>query len=83
VVVINAVLGGIWNLESLTHGYTRLRDKHGVKVVYDTAVAIDSAAQKVSLQGGRHSRREQVKSRRVKALLNGVPVPSGDTSLRE
>lgn len=48
----NAVLGGLQQLDSLTQGYDKLRDKHGVKIVHDTATAIDPAARKVTLQSG-------------------------------
>jgi len=48
----NTVLGGLRTLKSLTYGYARLRDRHRVKVIQDTAQAIDPAAHRVKLQGG-------------------------------
>ena len=48
----NAVLGGVRSLDSISHGYDKLASQHGVKVIHDTATAIDPAAKKVTLQGG-------------------------------
>lgn len=49
----NLVLGGLLEMEDITHGYSALRDKHGVKVIHDTVTAIDPTAKKVSLKGGK------------------------------
>ncbi len=48
----NAVLGGVRSLETITHGYGMLASTHGIKVIHDTATAIDPAARKVTLGGG-------------------------------
>lgn len=48
----NAVLGGIKDMDDITHGYEALREKHGVKVVHDTVTEIDAAGKKVKLAGG-------------------------------
>ena len=48
----NAVLGGLYDMDFITHGYDALRDKYGVKVVHDSAVDIDADAKKVRLAGG-------------------------------
>jgi sulfide dehydrogenase [flavocytochrome c] flavoprotein subunit len=48
----NWVLGGIKEMEDIAHGYDALRSKHGVKVVHDTATAVDAASKTVTLKGG-------------------------------
>jgi len=48
----NAVLGGLYDMDFITHGYDVLRDKYGVKVVHDSAVDVDANAKKVRLAGG-------------------------------
>ena len=48
----NAVLGGLYDMDFITHGYETLRDTHGVNVVHDSATSIDPAAKRVSLAGG-------------------------------
>ncbi len=48
----NAVLGGLYDMDFITHGYDALRDKYGVKIVHDSAVDIDADAKKVRLAGG-------------------------------
>ena len=48
----NAVLGGLYDMDLITHGYDSLRDDHGVKVVHDSAVDVDANAKKVRLAGG-------------------------------
>ena len=48
----NAVLGGLYDIDYITHGYDALRDKHGVNVMHDNATAIDPIAKTVSLNGG-------------------------------
>jgi hypothetical protein len=45
----NAVLGGLYDMDFITHGYDALRDKYGVKVVHDSAVGRRS-----DLPVGRH-----------------------------
>jgi sulfide dehydrogenase [flavocytochrome c] flavoprotein subunit len=48
----NAVLGGLYDMDFITHDYSALQDRYGVKVVHDSAVAIDTDKQTVSLAGG-------------------------------
>lgn len=48
----NYVLAGFKTMDDIAHGYGMLRDKHGVRVVHDTAMAIDPAAKTVTLAGG-------------------------------
>ncbi len=49
----NAVLGGLYDMGFITHSYDGLRQQWDVKVVHDTAVAIDAVARKVKLGGGK------------------------------
>ncbi len=49
----NYVLGGFRTMDSITHSYTALSGKHGVKVVHDTVTAIDPAGKKVTLKSGK------------------------------
>jgi sulfide dehydrogenase [flavocytochrome c] flavoprotein subunit len=48
----NAVLGGLYNIDFITHGFDALRQKHGVKVIQDSVTEIDPTAKKVKLAGG-------------------------------
>jgi sulfide dehydrogenase [flavocytochrome c] flavoprotein subunit len=48
----NLVLGGLRKMEDITFGYNALAATHGVRVVHDTAVAVDPAQRWVRLQGG-------------------------------
>ncbi len=48
----NAVLGGLYDMDFITHDYNALRNEHGVKVIHDSATGIDPAAKKVKLAGG-------------------------------
>lgn len=48
----NAVLGGLYDMDFITHGYDAMRSKHGVNVIHDSASGIDAAAKKVTLAGG-------------------------------
>lgn len=48
----NAVLGGLYDMDFITHEYGSLQDDFGVKVVHDSAVAIDPDKQTVALAGG-------------------------------
>lgn len=48
----NRVLAGTMQLKELTRDYGKLQAKHGVKVLHDEAVAIDTAKQKIRLAGG-------------------------------
>jgi sulfide dehydrogenase [flavocytochrome c] flavoprotein subunit len=48
----NYVLAGFKTMNDIAHDYAPLRDRHGVRVVHDTATAIDPAAKTVRLAGG-------------------------------
>jgi len=48
----NAVLGGLYDMDFITHDYKALSNDHGVKVVHDSAIDIDPDARKVRLAGG-------------------------------
>lgn len=56
----NAVLGGLQDINSITHSYDKLRDKHGVKVIHDTVTTIDPTAKKVTLEGGKRLRYDRL-----------------------
>ncbi len=49
----NAVLGGLYKMDFISHSYDALRSKWGVKVIQDSAVSVDAAAHKVKLAGGK------------------------------
>lgn len=48
----NWMIGGLRDLQSITHGYDTLASKYGIKVIHDLATGVDPVARKVSLQGG-------------------------------
>lgn len=48
----NLVVTGLQPLSAITLGYDKLRQNHGVKVVYGNAVSIDPAGRKVALESG-------------------------------
>jgi sulfide dehydrogenase [flavocytochrome c] flavoprotein subunit len=48
----NYVLAGFKTMNDIAHGYGPLRDRHGVRVVHDTATAIDPTVRTVKLAGG-------------------------------
>lgn len=48
----NTVIGGMNDIDMITHGYKMLQDVHNIKVIHDTATEIDSVANKVKLKGG-------------------------------
>jgi sulfide dehydrogenase [flavocytochrome c] flavoprotein chain len=48
----NLYLAGMRSLASLTHGYETLARRYGIKVIRDSAVAIDPAGKTVSLESG-------------------------------
>ena len=49
----NLYLGGMRSFDSITHGYDKLSEAHGVKLVFERAVGVDTAAKRVALQGGK------------------------------
>lgn len=48
----NAVLGGLNSMEDIAQSYSRLKHKYGVKIIADSAVAIDAAKSTVKLKSG-------------------------------
>lgn len=48
----NLYIAGLRSLESLTHGYAVLSERHGVNVMHQVAVAVDSEKRTVRLSGG-------------------------------
>jgi sulfide dehydrogenase [flavocytochrome c] flavoprotein subunit len=48
----NAVLGGLYDMNFITHDYNALHNEYGVRIVHDSAVDIDPDAKKVRLAGG-------------------------------
>jgi sulfide dehydrogenase [flavocytochrome c] flavoprotein subunit len=48
----NAVLGGLYDMDFITHDYKALSADYGVKVVHDSAVDVDPDTGKVRLAGG-------------------------------
>ena len=48
----NLYIGGLRSLESLTHSYDALRDRHGVQVVNDTATGVDVDRKRVRTGNG-------------------------------
>jgi len=67
----NYVLGGIRTMDSITHTYDALRDKHGVDVVHDTVTAIDAAGRKSRSRAARRSATTGWSSRRA-STSNGT-----------
>lgn len=48
----NRYITGLQDFDSITHGYERLADNHGVRVLHQAATAIDTQARTVKLSGG-------------------------------
>ena len=48
----NTVIGGLKNIEDITHGYDNLRNRHGVNVIHDVAEEVDPTKKVVRLKGG-------------------------------
>lgn len=48
----NLVLGGLHDMDYITHDYQQLQNKYAIKVMHDAATAIDPAARSITLQGG-------------------------------
>jgi sulfide dehydrogenase [flavocytochrome c] flavoprotein chain len=48
----NLFLAGLRSLESLTHNYETLARQYGIKIIHDTASALDPVAKTVALEGG-------------------------------
>jgi NADPH-dependent 2,4-dienoyl-CoA reductase/sulfur reductase-like enzyme len=48
----NAVIAGLRDMASVTHGYEGLRQRHGVRMVHASATAVDPTARRVRLDDG-------------------------------
>jgi sulfide dehydrogenase [flavocytochrome c] flavoprotein chain len=48
----NAVLAGLRDMASITHGYEALRQRHGVRLIQATATAIEPTARRAMLDDG-------------------------------
>lgn len=48
----NTVLAGLHDMAFITHNYDQLQQKHGVRMVHDTALGIDPDARSVTLESG-------------------------------
>ncbi|MDH5649817.1 MAG: NAD(P)/FAD-dependent oxidoreductase [Gammaproteobacteria bacterium] len=48
----NAVIGGIRNLNDITHNYNALRQKYGVNVVHGNVIEVDPVKRRVAMEGG-------------------------------
>jgi len=48
----NAVLAGLRDMASITHGYEALRQRHGIRLIQATATAIDPTARRAMLDDG-------------------------------
>jgi len=48
----NTVIGGLKNIEDITHSYDNLRNRHGVNVIHDVAEEVDPDNKVVKLRGG-------------------------------
>ncbi|MDJ0945776.1 MAG: NAD(P)/FAD-dependent oxidoreductase [Kiloniellales bacterium] len=48
----NLYLGGMRSFDSITHGYAKLSQNYGIKLVFDRAVDVDTTAKTVALQDG-------------------------------
>ncbi len=74
----NLVLGGSTNLAALTVPYSALASRHGVRVLRDTAVAVDAEKRSVRLAGGTELPYDRlVLSPGVDFLYNLVPGLEG------
>lgn len=56
----NGVIAGLGRIEELTHDYAALSDRHGVRIVHDTAVEIDPDQRSVRLAGGESLRYDRL-----------------------
>jgi sulfide dehydrogenase [flavocytochrome c] flavoprotein chain len=48
----NAVIAGLRNMASVTHGYDALRQRHGVHVIHASVAAVDPTARRITLDDG-------------------------------
>lgn len=49
----NWVIGGLRDMNSITHGYDTLASKYGIKMVHDMVTDIDAGSQMVKTKGGK------------------------------
>lgn len=49
----NTVIGGLKEMDFITHKYEKLRAVHGVEVIHDTVNHVDPAGKRVTLAGGK------------------------------
>jgi len=49
----NMVLGGIREMKDITHGYSRLQQQHGVRIIHDVVTTIDPGKKSVMLKTGK------------------------------
>ena len=49
----NLVLGGVRDLNSITHGYDALKSKYGINVVHDEATGLDADKQQLKTKSGK------------------------------
>ncbi|RDB42837.1 cytochrome C [Halomonas sp. DQ26W] len=49
----NLHLGGLREMDTISHGYDELKDRYGVRVIHATAEDVDAEAHKVTLSTGR------------------------------
>ena len=49
----NLVLGGIKNIDDITHGYDALKSKYGINVLQDEVTDLDADKQMVKTKGGK------------------------------
>ena len=49
----NTVIGGLKNIDEISHGYDTLKQKYAVNVIHDLATKVDPVARVVTLKGGK------------------------------
>jgi sulfide dehydrogenase [flavocytochrome c] flavoprotein subunit len=77
----NWVIGGLKNMDFITHTYDELQKKHGVEVVHDIVTRIDPDARKVTVKsGGTMSYDRLVLSPGINFKYDSVPGYSPEVS---
>ena len=56
----NTVIGGLKNIEEITHSYDQLQKNHGVTVINDMATEVDPGKKTVKLKGGKTLRYDKL-----------------------
>lgn len=70
----NLYLAGLGTLESITHGYEALRDRHGVRVIHDRVADLDPVGRRlVTAKGERIAFDRAVVSPGISIRWNAVP----------